>query len=68
MKSAALGSDAVALATFLATVQVNPKSPVNMSTRQARTFNNIYTALANWTVLDMEPSVSYGSRTPLRYL
>ena len=68
MKTATLGSDALPLAIFMATGQVNPKSPVNMSTRQARAFNNIYTALASWTVLDLEPSVSYGTRTPLRYL
>jgi len=69
MRSAALGSDALDLATFLATGQVNPKYPVNMTTHQSRTFNNIYSALADWTLLSMEPSESYGSKPqPLRYL
>jgi hypothetical protein len=69
MRSAALGSDALDLATFLATGRVNPKYPVNMSTRVARTFNNIYSALADWTLVYMEPSESYGSRLqPPRYL
>ncbi|HEY7392138.1 MAG TPA: hypothetical protein VH640_26705 [Bryobacteraceae bacterium] len=69
MRSAALGSDALDLATFLATGQVNPKYPAKMTSAQARTFNNIYAALTDWTLVTMEPSESYGSRAqPLRYL
>jgi hypothetical protein len=69
MKSAALGSDALDLAIFLTTGQVNAKYPVNMTAQLARTFNNIYSALANWTLLDMEPSESYGTKPPrIRYL
>jgi hypothetical protein len=62
MRSAALGNDALDLATFLATGQVNPKYPMKMTSPQARTFNNIYAALADWTLVYMEPSESYDSR------
>jgi hypothetical protein len=49
LRSMDLRSDALDLATFLATGTVNLKSPVKMTTPKARLFNNIYAALTDWT-------------------